>query len=106
MMAHAQIVIMGGSFDRTGGHNLIEPAALGCAIITGPSDSNIREDIELLGDGKGIIQVPDVAACWQKIEHLLANPDQAKELGIQAQQAVRQRTHILNDYLTTIKPYL
>ena len=69
-------------------------------------DSNIREDIDLLGDGKGIIQVPDVTACWQKIEHLLANPDQAKELGIQAQQSVRQRTHILNDYLTTIKPYL
>ena len=106
LMAHALIVVMGGSFDQTGGHNLIEPAALGCAIITGPSDSNIREDIDLLGDGKGIIQVPDITACWQKIEHLLANPDQAKELGKQAQQAVRQRTHILNDYLTAIKPFL
>jgi 3-deoxy-D-manno-octulosonic-acid transferase len=106
LMAHAQIVVMGGSFDQTGGHNLIEPAALGCAVITGPSDSNIREDIELLGDGKGIIQVPNITACWQKIEHLLANPDQARELGIQAQQAVRQRTHILNDYLAEINPYL
>ena len=53
-MAHAQIVIMGGSFDQTGGHNLIEPAALGCALITGPSDSNIRDDIALLGAGIGI----------------------------------------------------
>jgi 3-deoxy-D-manno-octulosonic-acid transferase len=106
LMAHAQIVVMGGSFDKSGGHNLIEPAALGCAIITGPSDSNIREDIDLLGDGKGIIQVPDVTACWQKIEYLLADPDQARELGVEAQQAVRQKAGILEDYLREIKPFL
>ncbi len=106
LMAHALIVIMGGSFDQSGGHNLIEPASLGCAIITGPSDANIREDIELMGKGSGIIQVTDITACWQNIEYLLRNPNQARELGIQAHRAVSQRAGILEDYLNEIKPYL
>lgn len=106
LMAHARIVIMGGSFDQTGGHNIIEPAALGCPIITGPSDANIREDIELLGIDNGIIQAADIVVCWQKIEYLLSNPDQARKLGKQAHKAVSQKAGILENYLTEIKPYL
>jgi 3-deoxy-D-manno-octulosonic-acid transferase len=104
LMAHARIVIMGGSFDNTGGHNLIEPAALARPIITGPSDDNIREDIKLLGDA--IIQVADVEACWQSVEHLLSNPEQAVTLGLQAREAVAKQSHILDNYLAEIKPYL
>jgi len=104
LIAHARIVIMGGSFDNTGGHNLIEPAALARPIITGPSDDNIREDVKLLGDA--IIQVPDVEACWQSVEHLLSNPEQATTLGLQAREAVAKQSHILDNYLAEIRPYL
>ena len=104
LIAHARIVIMGGSFNNTGGHNLIEPAALARPIITGPSDDNIREDIKLLGDA--IIQVPDVEACWQSVEHLRGNPEQATTLGLQAREAVAKQSHILDNYLAEIKRYL
>ena len=106
LMAHARIVVMGGSFDQTGGHNLIEPASLACAIITGPSDSNIRDDIELLGDGIGIIQVSNMAECWQKINDLLNNPDRAIALGNRAQQVIGQTPDILDAYLAEIQLYL
>ena len=106
LMAHARVVVMGGSFDQSGGHNIIEPAALGCAIITGPSDSNIREDIALLGDGVGIYQVQDMAECWEKINDLLNDPDQAFALGNHAQQAINQAADILDAYLAEIQPYL
>ena len=106
LMAHAQIVVMGGSFDQSSGHNLIEPAALGCAIITGPSADNIREDIALLGDGVGIFQVRDMAECWRKITLLLDNPDRAKELGQHAKQVVRSQANVLNRYLAEIEPFL
>jgi len=106
LMMHARIVIMGGSFDQTGGHNLIEPAALACTIITGPSDSNVRDDIELLGDGIGIIQVSNMSKCWQKIIGLLNDPDQALALGNQARQAIDQSPDILGAYLAEIRPYL
>ena len=103
LMAHAQVVVMGGSFDQSGGHNIIEPAALGCAIITGPSDSNIREDIALLGDGVGIYQVSDMAECWEKITLLLDNPDRSKEIGDHALNAVRNQVVVFEKYLAEIK---
>ncbi len=102
-MAHARLVIMGGSFDQTGGHNLIEPASLGCAIITGSSDSNIAADIRQLGDS--IIQVGDMPACWQKIGYLLDNPEAARRMGEKARDVVRQQGDILTNYLEEIRPY-
>jgi 3-deoxy-D-manno-octulosonic-acid transferase len=106
LMAHACIVVMGGSFDQTGGHNLIEPATLARAIITGPSDSNILDDIELLAASNGVIQVSSMSECWQKINDLLDNPDQAIALGNQAQQAISRTPDILATYLAEIEPYL
>jgi 3-deoxy-D-manno-octulosonic-acid transferase len=106
LMAHARIVVMGGSFDESGGHNLIEPATLACPIITGPSDSNIREDIALLGDGTGIFQVRDMAGCWEKITLLLDNPDLSRELGQHALQAVSNQPDVLDRYLAEIQSYL
>jgi len=103
-MAHASIVIIGGSFDHTGGHNLIEPASLGCAIITGPSDSNIINDIQLLGEG--IIQVKDMETCWQQVEYFLADPSRAKSLGQKALEIIKGETDVLENYLSEIKPFL
>jgi len=97
---------MGGSFDQSGGHNLIEPASLGCAIITGPSDANIREDIALLGDGVGIFQVRDMAECWEKITQLLDHSDQSKILGQHALQSVRSQAGVLDSYLDEIRRFL
>jgi len=106
LMAHARVVVMGGSFDQSGGHNIIEPAALGCAIITGPSDSNIREDIALLGDGVGIYQVQDMAECWEKITLLLDNPDRLRELGDHASSIVRNQSAVLDRYLAEINKFI
>lgn len=105
-MAHTQVVVMGGSFDQTGGHNLIEPANLGCAIITGPSDNNIQQDIELLGQGQGVLKVDDMASCWDKIDDLIRNPDRAEALRVNAKEAVLQQSNIGKAYLAEIAPYL
>ena len=105
-MAYARVVIMGGSFDNTGGHNLIEAAALGCAIITGASDSNISEDIKILGSGRGVLQVESMAACWQAIRQLISHPEQALALGREAQSRLAQQPDIIQQYMAAIKPWL
>lgn len=105
-MKYAQVVIMGGSFNQTGGHNLIEPASLGCAIITGPSDSNIRQDIELLGCDRGVLQVTDIADCWKKVSDLTEDKPRAKRLGENARESVQQQFNIGKAYLKALAPYL
>jgi len=106
LMAHAEVVIMGGSFDDTGGHNLIEPASLGCAIITGPSDSNIDADIKLLGAGQGIIQIKTIDACWSAIMGLLEQPERAQALAKEAQARLARQPDILQVYLDAIAHHL
>ncbi len=104
LMAFARVVVMGGSFDQTGGHNLIEPARLGCATITGPSDANIREDIRLLADG--VIQVGDLGQCWRVTGELLADPERAATLGRTAQARLAAQPDILAGYLELIEAWL
>lgn len=106
LLAHASIVVMGGSFDSTGGHNLIEPASLGRAIITGPSDTNIAGDIELLGPGKGVLQVRDMADCWRAVAELLEHPARVEALGREARSRLAQQPDIVQQYLAAIEPYL
>ncbi|MDH3387039.1 MAG: hypothetical protein OEN02_03965 [Gammaproteobacteria bacterium] len=106
LLAHASIVVMGGSFDSTGGHNLIEAASLGRAIITGPSDANIAEDIELLGPGSGVLQVADMVDCWRAIAELRAHPARVEALGREARSRLAQQPDIVQQYLAAIEPYL
>ena len=106
LMAFARVVIMGGSFDATGGHNLIEPAGLGSAIITGPSDSNIIEDIAMLGAGDGVLQVENIDACWSAIRELLGHPERAQALGQEARSRLARQPDVLENYLSVILPRL
>ena len=104
LMGYADVVIMGGSFDQTGGHNLIEPASLGCAIITGPSDSNIRADIDMLGDG--VLQVEDMEACWQAIRQLMEDPQRRQALADNAKASLARQPDVLQVYLEALEPFL
>lgn len=105
LMAHARIVVMGGSFNQSGGHNLLEPASLGCAIITGPSDNNIRNDIKMLDDG--VIQVGDMAQCWRRISDLVIDDDEpARQLGKTARKRLSQQPDMVEQYLKEIETWL
>lgn len=106
LLAYASVVVMGGSFNTTGGHNLIEPASLGRAIITGPSDSNIVDDIDMLGIDSGVLQVENMAHCWREITRLLAQPEQAEALGREAQSRLAQQPDVVHQYMKAIKPHL
>ncbi|MCP4469332.1 MAG: hypothetical protein GY815_01380 [Gammaproteobacteria bacterium] len=106
LMAFARVVIMGGSFDSTGGHNLIEPASLGSAIITGPSDSNIVADIAMLGNGDGVLQVENMDACWSAIRNLLDHPERAQALGQEARSRLARQPDVIESYLGAISPRL
>ncbi len=70
----ADVAFVGGSLQPVGGHNLLEPAAVGTAIVTGPHLHNFA-DIARQLDAAGALRIgADAAAVGDAIERLLADP--------------------------------
>lgn len=70
----ADVAFVGGSLQPVGGHNLLEPAAVGTAIVTGPHLHNFA-DIARQLDAAGALRIgTDAAAVGDAIERLLADP--------------------------------
>jgi 3-deoxy-D-manno-octulosonic-acid transferase len=82
----ASVALLGGSFEPLGGQNLIEAAACGCPVLTGPHTFNFAEATELaltagaalrcatLADAvrRGLALCADSSACQEMQAHALA----------------------------------
>jgi 3-deoxy-D-manno-octulosonic-acid transferase len=86
--AAADVAFVGGSLVAVGGHNLLEPAALGRPILTGPDHANAREILQALLDAQGVRIVCDAADLGRGVAALLQDADARQRLGAQALQVV------------------
>jgi 3-deoxy-D-manno-octulosonic-acid transferase len=90
----AQIVFVGGSIVDKGGHNVLEPAAAGVAVVTGSHTHNFQAIIELMNEANAIVQLPPLEVgnagneLAQAFTKLLANAAERAELGSRAKQLV------------------
>jgi 3-deoxy-D-manno-octulosonic-acid transferase len=57
--AAADVAFVGGSLIPFGGHNLLEPAGLGVATVTGPHTTNFQEITKKLQEAGGLCIVQD-----------------------------------------------
>ena len=105
LMAHARLVVMGGSFTPVGGHNILEPARLGAAVVTGWSDDNIRADIEFLQAHQAIIQVRDIDELIAAINRLLNEESALEALRSQAASVMKNQSQTLQKTLGEIGTY-
>lgn len=88
----AQIVFVGGSIAPTGGHNILEPAAAGAAIITGPHTHNFEAIVRAFVKQHALIQLPagnftDSTQVLAKALQELLSKDQ---LRLQLQQSAKK----------------
>jgi len=102
-MQHAAFVFMGGTLVPVGGHNLLEPAALGKAIVCGPYLDNFMEEAELLRGADALVEVKDADVLAQAIDRLLAASEEAKKRGQAAANAVATQTGVLDRYIDALK---
>ena len=92
----ATIVFVGGSIAKTGGHNILEPAAVGACILTGAHTYNFREIVEAFVRAEAIVQLPAMpdSDTTLELEKLFATfligPDKQKLIGERARQLVNQ----------------
>ncbi|PWR21309.1 3-deoxy-D-manno-octulosonic acid transferase [Zavarzinia aquatilis] len=78
------IAAMGGSLVPHGGQNPLEPARLGCALVTGPHMGNFAEVMDSLRAGHAVAEVADEAALATLIGDLLADDARVAALGVAA----------------------
>lgn len=55
----ADLAFVGGSLVPIGGHNLLEPAAMGVPVLTGPELANFEDVAAILREAAALVEVPD-----------------------------------------------
>ncbi len=108
----ATVVFVGGSIAKTGGHNILEPAAVGACILTGAHTYNFREIVEAFVRAQAIVQLPampdaDVVIEMEKlISQFLADGDKRRVFGERAQQLVTQNRGATERTMKLLQPIL
>jgi 3-deoxy-D-manno-octulosonic-acid transferase len=92
----AEIVFVGGSIARTGGHNVLEPAALGACIVTGAHTANFTAIMRAFLEAEALVQLPPVSetnappALANVLGELLADDEQRRVIAERARAVVEQ----------------
>jgi len=56
----SSIAFVGGSIAPVGGHNILEPAAVGACIVTGPHTANFGEIVKTFLEAEALVQLADL----------------------------------------------
>jgi 3-deoxy-D-manno-octulosonic-acid transferase len=80
----ATVVFVGGSLVPAGGHNLLEAAVAGRAVVVGPHMENFREIADEFRAGQAVVQVTSAEALGREVADLLADSARRQELGARA----------------------
>lgn len=86
----ASAVVVGGSLVPAGGHNPIEPAAAGRAIVFGPHMQNFADVARELVARGAAIQVPDAEALEETLADLMPDDARRSRLGDAARAVVHR----------------
>jgi len=79
----------GGLFPGIGGHNPLEPAALGKPVIFGPHMDNCRDIADALVEAGGATTVADATELAEAVRRLLADDGLRANTGIRARDMVQ-----------------
>ncbi len=104
--AASDIAFVGGSLVPIGGHNLLEPAALGMPILTGPYVFNAQEIADTLLNNSACRMVADTVELASTVDELLTNVGQARELGSNALKILNSNRGALKRLLEVIEPLI
>jgi len=104
--AAADVAFVGGSLVPVGGHNLLEPAALGIPVLTGPNTFNSAEIARLLLARGAAEVVTDAAGLGTRVSELLADPQARARMGAAGRASVDGNRGALAKLLALIEPLL
>lgn len=104
--AASDLAFVAGSLVPIGGHNLLEPAAVGLPIIVGPYNFNSEDIARMFIDAGAARVVHDEAELAREVIALLADADRRQAVGAIGQRLVLQNRGALGRLLALIEPLL
>ena len=104
--AAADVAFVGGSLGPIGGHNLLEPAALGLPVLTGPNNSNGEDVARLLLDCGAAEIVRNGSQLGSRVAELLSNRTLRLEMGSRGRAAIDRNRGALQKLMRLIASLL
>lgn len=103
----SQVAYLGGSLvPMIGGHNPIEPAKLGCALLHGPLVHNNADIFAAFDEGGGAREVADAQGLAGAVHRWLSDPASARQAARAAAQTSAELGGALNRTMHAIEPLL
>jgi len=106
LYASADVAFVGGSLTAVGGHNLLEPAALGLPVLTGPSHENSKEIALLLLRRGAALQVANAQDLAALLQRLLDDHAERRRIGVIGKDIVDSNRGSVERLLTLVEPAL
>jgi 3-deoxy-D-manno-octulosonic-acid transferase len=88
LLSVATLAVMGGSLVEHGGHNVLEAAAWGVPVVTGPHMFNFAAASDLLVSAAAMIMLEDAQQLGACLVELLGDPERRLQMGAAAQQVM------------------
>jgi 3-deoxy-D-manno-octulosonic-acid transferase len=104
--AAADVAFVGGSLVPIGGHNLLEPAALGLPIVSGPNTYNAEGIARLLIEVGAVQTVHSAAELAASVAGLLRDPETRRATGERGRATVEANRGALERLLALVPPLI
>lgn len=105
LYALADVAFVGGSLVPRGGHNIIEPAQHGVAVVTGNHTENFR-DIVWLFQSRDAVRIVGFAELPLTLMQLLEDDQERLALGCRAKETVQTQTGATARTVEALKAFL
>lgn len=102
----APVAFLGGSFVASGGHNPLELAHLGCAVVSGPQVQNYIDPMAELQAAGAVQMVQDGRGLGVAVCRLLKDLNFARQRAAAAERVAAQEWVAMTRLLTAIEPIL
>jgi 3-deoxy-D-manno-octulosonic-acid transferase len=89
--AESDVAFVGGTLSGHGGHNILEPAAVGLAILAGPSRENIEDDAAALERRGALVTVEESSAVTEALVVLGRSKDERERRSRESLEFFRSR---------------
>ena len=106
LYAAGDVAFVGGSLVPIGGHNLLEPAALGLPVLTGPHTFNAEDIAQLLVAEGGAEVVDSAAALGARAAELLGDAAARARMGARGKAVAEANRGALSRLLALLEPVI